>query len=432
MARARAPHGSVGRRATHAPAASAPPVQGAVLWLSVEVPDRFGQGGQRRQYHQIAALRELGRRIVVVSPAGPQDDSSIAALTEVVRPRLHLKGKAVPGAARRLARLVRSPRWEAIVLSHQDSVWLLPEGVGAPVLLDVHNAMSAWLLSRGLPEQAAQHRRLEERAIARADGVSTCSDTERIRLIEQHPDAASRTFAAPLGIDPEEWPERESSRSAPLVALFGGWGWEPNRRGLDWFLGEVWPRLAALAPDAQCRIAGTGLDAAVALPSGVEFVGKVPSLVDFAAEATVVAVPVIDGVGAAMKFAEALATGAAVIATPDAASAFPDSHAQVSADPEAWAGWIAERLARRGTDPTPAPERAQVLEERTWAECVAPIEDWLRTHARAVRGEEPGALPGSASASTPDGGSGDPAPGAEPGSAPGGDHAVPAPGQEPT
>ena len=383
MARARAPHGSAGRRAMPASTPSSRPSMRATLWLSVEVPDQFGQGGQRRQYHQIAALTELGRRIVVACPAGAQDDASIAALTEVVRPVLHVKGRRVPGATRRFARLVRSPRWDAIVLSHQDSVWLLPEGSVAPVLLDVHNAMSAWLLSRDLPEQAEQHRQLEARAIARADGVMVCSDVERARLIEQHPDAAPRTFTAPLGIDPGEWPDRAYSRSAPLIALFGGWAWEPNRRGLDWFVGEVWPRLVALVPDARCRIAGTGLDAALALPAGVEFVGKVPSLADFTAEATVVAVPVIDGVGAAMKFAEALATGAAVIATPDAASAFPGAQARVSSDPAEWATWIVERLARRGSEPAPAAARAQVLAERTWTECAAPIENWLRTHAHA-------------------------------------------------
>ena len=383
MARPRSPHAT--RRPEPSAMSDAPSSHGVVLWLSVEVPDRFGQGGQRRQYHQIAALRERGWRIVVVSPAGPQDDSSIAELTEVVRPRLHVKGRAVPGAARRLARRVRGGGWDAIVLSHQDSVWLLPEDPGAPVLLDVHNAMSSWLLSRGLPEQAAPHRRLEARAIARADGVTTCSDAERIRLIEQHPDAAGRVFAAPLGIDPAEWPDREYSRSAPLVALFGGWAWEPNRRGLDWFIGEVWPRLADLVPDAECRIAGTGVDASTALPAGVVFAGKVPSLADFTAQATVVAVPVIDGVGAAMKFTEALASGAAVIATPDAASAFPDAQAQVSADPDAWAAWIAARLAHRDTESVPAAARAQVLAERTWSACVAPVDAWLRAHSGAAR-----------------------------------------------
>jgi hypothetical protein len=384
MARARTPHAA--RQAPPSAASGAQPSQGAVLWLSVEVPDRFGQGGQRRQYHQIAALRERGWRIVVASPAGPQDDVSIAELTEVVRPRLHVKGRAVPGAARRLARRVRSGGWDAIVLSHQDSVWLLPDDPGAPVLLDVHNAMSSWLLARGLPEQADQHRRLEARAIARADGVMTCSDAERIRLVAQHPDVAARAFAAPLGIDPAEWPEREYSRSAPLVALFGGWAWEPNRRGLDWFLGEVWPRLATLVPDAECRIAGTGMDTSSVLPAGVAFVGKVPSLADFTAQATVIAVPVIDGVGAAMKFTEALATGAAVIATPDAASAFPDAPAQISADPDAWATWIAARLTHRATEPVPAAARARVLAERTWSACVAPVDDWLRAHTGAARG----------------------------------------------
>src|SRR5919198_1336832 len=56
-----------------------------LLWLSAETPGRDGGGGQRRQYHQIRALCESGVSVVVAALAGPQDDSSVRALTSVHR-----------------------------------------------------------------------------------------------------------------------------------------------------------------------------------------------------------------------------------------------------------------------------------------------------------------------------------------------------------
>jgi polysaccharide biosynthesis protein PslH len=352
-----------------------------VLWVSAETPSRDGQGGQRRQFHQIAALRDRGHDITVLVPASGQDDASIRSLVPVLRPRLTRFHRIRPALIDRMHRVIADPAWDAIVVSHHESSWLLPHDRTAPVLLDVHNVLSHWHRAAGRAEQAEQAHREEAEAVDRATGVTTCSALETRRLLAEHPAAAGRVLTAPLGVDPAEWPDHGFPRDEARLLMFGSWSWEPNRRGLRWFADEVWPRVTARADAAVALVAGTGADELAARTPGIRVVGRVPDLAELAASATVVAVPVLDGVGASVKFAEALASGGAVVATRDGANAFEDTPAFVSDDPAAWAEWIVERFERRGVEPAPAPGRAVALAGMTWGAAVAPIDEWLRAHA---------------------------------------------------
>jgi len=373
-----------------------------ILWVSVELPDRDGQGGQRRQFHQIAALRERGHEITVLCPAGRQQSPSLGAVAQVRRPRLHVRGRAVPLALRRVRRLLSELRWDAVLVSHHDSAWLLPERLATPVLLDLHNVISHWHRRSGRAEAAAAAVGAEAAAVDRADAVTTCSRVEADRLQEMHPDLAAPVFVAPLGVAPHEWPEQVFDRSAPRVALFGGWGWEPNRLGLTWFVEQVWPLVRAQVTAAQCLIAGSGVPASLIegraddegpAADGLSFVGRVDDLAAFTATAAVVAVPVQRGVGAALKYAESLASGAAVVATADAAGAFaalplPDAALLVSDDPGQWATWIVERLQRRHVEAAPAAGRDLALSALTWDAAVQPVHAWL-TQRRPGQETEP-------------------------------------------
>src|SRR5690606_2778693 len=137
-------------------------------------------------------------------------------------------------------------------------VRMLPTAPTAPALLDLHNVCSAWHAAAGRDAQATAARALEMEALQRVDAVTTCSDLESRRLREQHPDLSVPAFTAPLGVDPEEWPAHPFDRAHPRVALFGGWTWEPNRRGLAWFIDEVWPRVTSAIGEAEAIVAGSG------------------------------------------------------------------------------------------------------------------------------------------------------------------------------
>ncbi|MDQ1556319.1 MAG: polysaccharide biosynthesis protein PslH, partial [Actinomycetota bacterium] len=113
---------------------------------------------------------------------------------------------------------------------------------------------------------------------------------------------------------------------------------------------------------------------------GVEIVGRVDSIPAFLAGVAVVAVPVIKGPGTPVKFAEALASGAAVAATTDAAEGCPDAPANTSNDPAELAAAIAhllnhpEEAQQRGAE-----TRAYALARCPWSVTQQPLVNWVLT-----------------------------------------------------
>ncbi len=160
----------------------------------------------------------------------------------------------------------------------------------------------------------------------------------------------------------------------PVVKLFGNWAWAPNEAGLRWFLEEVWPRREERESWA-CQIAGTGVVGP--LPPGVVAVGRVESLSDFLADATVVAVPVRNGVGAPVKFAEALASGAPVLASLAGAPNLASLAACVSDEPSHWAHTLTDVLRRPDHyESVGRHARETVLRDGSWPTVSSPLIDW--------------------------------------------------------
>lgn len=349
-----------------------------ILWVSAETPDQGGQGGQRRQFHQIKGLIDLGHEVHVISLRSDQFVSSIREIASIRRFRVAVRGRSVRALLERMRRTIRSSDVDVIVVSHVDSRWMLPGDIRAvrPVLLDVHNVLSSWYDTRGLTELRDDELEAEQEAFDISTAVMTCSTLEAERLRRSHPGLTLPVLVAPLGVDPREWPDEPMDREAPLVVAFGNWSWHPNHLGLQWLLDEVWPSVHAQVPGARLEIAGTGADRSV--HPGVTVLGRIDDLAAFTARATVVAVPVFEGVGASVKFAESLATGAAVIATPDGANGTDAPPCLVSADATAWVEWIVARLCNRRSEPAPSPARAYALSNLTWAQAVAPIDMWIR------------------------------------------------------
>ena len=92
----------------------------------------------------------------------------------------------------------------------------------------------------------------------------------------------------------------------------------------------------------RCEVAGS--DAQTSVGQGVVHVGRVPSVPEFLSDAHVVAVPVRQGVGAPVKYMEAIASGVPVIATCDGVSITRPGLATVSDDPEPWVSFFRQVL----------------------------------------------------------------------------------------
>ena len=367
------------RRAdTRRAGAAGPPRVG---WLSAETPDRHGNGGQRRQYHQISALHEAGIDVRVATLAGPQDDASLRELVPVQRfGPLRRRGLLTDPT---LDRFLASGRFTAAVVASSESVahvWRALARHTIPWLLDLHNVNSRWHRSRGELLLALRWRLREVTALRQAALTTACSQQEAEALRGWI--ARARVQVAGHGVDPIEWPEDALAvERLPAVGFFAAWGHLPNREGAEWLAQSVWPAVVRDVPEARLLLTGSGQPPASLLAQpGVEHAGRVDDLARYLGAIRVVVVPIVNGIGARMKFGEALASGAAVVSTTTGAEGFAADEVFVRADDaDAFARACVELL--RDGDRAAAigrAGRALALERLRWDATSEPILRFVR------------------------------------------------------
>lgn len=346
-----------------------------VHWISNETPDRFGQGGQRRQFFQVQALSNAGHEVRVVTLAGPQDDMSIGRVAKEVHrvPALEFRGR-LPLPWRRRALRRRLSEWaDVIIVAHTESWlrfhWAFPRGV--PVLVDFHNVFSRWTEVGG-KDEADRWMALEHHIRTVADAVTVTSEREAASV----PPGRAPIIVVENGIEPGEWSIEPFPASDPVLKLFGNWAWTPNANGLEWFVREVWPSVHT-ATGATCQIAGTGVASALADIPGVVALGRVPDLQRFLSDAWAIAVPLPESVGSPVKYAEALSVGVPVISTEQGAP----GHRELPCITDDTTGWINELTDWLGHEDPPRvlgpAERQQRLDSLSWTAATIPLLAWV-------------------------------------------------------
>ncbi|HEY4192121.1 MAG TPA: glycosyltransferase family 4 protein [Mesorhizobium sp.] len=168
--------------------------------------------------------------------------------------------------------------------------------------------------ARSLPERLLFKREarlleaMEARLCRRARFVFTLAEEDRAALGVASDD---RSAVLPLTTRPSA-PPKQARRIECDTALIGTWTWQPNRIGLDWFLGRVVPHLR---PDFSIRIAGS-MPAGVKSPHpGVSFVGRVPDAQAFVRSAAVIPLISTAGSGVQLKTIETFELGLPSVAT---------------------------------------------------------------------------------------------------------------------
>ena len=87
--------------------------------------------------------------------------------------------------------------------------------------------------------------------------------------------------------------------------MFGSWNHRPNRIAVQWFADYVWPAVRSEVPDARLQLLGPHHPPiSVTSVAGIHVVGRVPSLAEALGQASVVIVPIREGVGTRVKFVE--------------------------------------------------------------------------------------------------------------------------------
>ncbi|MBZ9743801.1 glycosyltransferase family 4 protein [Mesorhizobium sp. CO1-1-7] len=169
---------------------------------------------------------------------------------------------------------------------------------------------SAGIFQRLLFRREARLLKLvEERLCRRARFVFTLAEEDRGALGVASDD---RSAVLPL-VTCATAPVRNGRRAIDCdAALIGTWTWQPNRIGLDWFLGKVVPHLR---PGFRIRIAGHMPSGVTSAHPGVEFVGRVADARAFVRGAAVIPLISTAGSGVQLKTIETFELGLPSVAT---------------------------------------------------------------------------------------------------------------------
>jgi glycosyltransferase involved in cell wall biosynthesis len=188
-----------------------------------------------------------------------------------------------------------------------------------PVIYNAHNLESAFrhrLGDESIPrEQLERFERLILKSCAESwmvsdpdlAGAAALAPEAKLRLVPNVVDVAAIRPVAP----------RAGQRSVLFVADFS---YRPNREGLELLRKAVMPRIWETAPEVTLTIAGKGSEAASGGDERIAGLGFAPDLAALYEAAGCVAVPLLEGGGSPLKFVEALAYGAPIVATPRAAA----------------------------------------------------------------------------------------------------------------
>lgn len=248
---------------------------------------------------------------------------------EALRPQasFYSSGNA-PSALRRKVRELMTRSSVAMVdLKMIDAL----DGVGMPFIYNAHNTENQLFQRRADYEpqpvrslmrmEAARVRRIEARTVRNARLVAACSENDRRELVELVPEASSKIFVVPNGVDTLHYGRVPSIPKEPRTLLItGSYDWRPNLLGLEWFLTDVMPALRERMAGHQfaIRVAGrmkSDLVTKLSAFSEITAVPNPPDMIEELARAAIVLAPIVASSGTRLRILEAWAAGRPVVTT---------------------------------------------------------------------------------------------------------------------
>lgn len=187
-------------------------------------------------------------------------------------------------------------------------------------LLDEHNCESElakqrlaqtnnWLKRRFLKIEYKKLCKFESKALRDVDHVILLSDQDKKLLIH----VANRDFNCdiiPISVKDRGVKSYRTNIDSLRILFLGTLTWEPNIRGIEWFINKVMP----FTKNVELIVAGRGLDKRLEREN-VHILGYVENLDKIYDECDIMIVPLFMGSGQRVKIIEAYSKGMPVITT---------------------------------------------------------------------------------------------------------------------
>lgn len=400
-----------------------------ILLLASRVPDANGRADQRTVFRWLQFMAARGHRIHLIAldtwecpgRANPPLHQFCERI-EIFRQSLpaammhaacgYLRGLPLqvgafwnPRAARAVQR-ARAEREFDLVYAHlirTAEYARLPSAMPRVLAMQVAQSLNLERMARHARGQARRiFYRFELRAVRnyeRTVGI----DFDRCAVISTHDRSAiglvaAHTWLMPHGVDLDEFrpaPRRRQASGGPVV-MSGVLNTATNIEAASWMLTEIWPRVRARLPGASLRIVGRDPAAAVrrlARATGVELIASPAALAPHLRDAALAVAPIRIAAGLQNKVLEAMASGLAVVATPQANEgirALPGREIVLAADADSFAREVIALLVdplRRFAIGNSA--RARVERSFSWERHFWRLERGLERLVQATRATQP-------------------------------------------
>ena len=178
------------------------------------------------------------------------------------------------------------------------------------------------------------------------------SERERRLFTDHFPEHGGKVSAIPNCVNVEEY-EKLSVEPIPNQLIFSGpFRYLVNYEAMQWFVGEVFPRVLEQVPDARLLITGDNTGLTLPPVPNVTMTGYVGNIKSLLASSWISIAPLLNGGGTRLKILEAMAVGTPVIATSKGAEgldAVPDEHLLIADTPEVFADQVIRTLRDRDT-----------------------------------------------------------------------------------
>ncbi len=228
--------------------------------------------------------------------------------------------------------------------------------------------------------------RFELRALARFDGVQTCTLENRCYLesfLGRNKNVAAGNLDVRNGlpsvrddlraaIDLARYDYNEDGREPDTVLFVGSFQHPPNRHALSYFVERIWPGVRTARPATRLLVAGAQAPpnfAATLDTPGIEFLGRVEDIRELYARCAVFVCPILSGSGIRVKLLEAFAAGIPAVSTPLGAEGFAGETGEIVELAETPQAFVAATLSLLD-DPEKAramARRARDEVERNWS-----------------------------------------------------------------
>jgi glycosyltransferase involved in cell wall biosynthesis len=187
-------------------------------------------------------------------------------------------------------------------------------------IFERHHALASNVAMRSLwKSQAEKMRRFEGEALRRFRLAIAVSERDAKQLRERYGLSRVETIATGVDLDYFTFAEPVIKPGNEVRIVFtGSMDWQPNVDGMNFFLRDIWPKIAEALPQATFTIVGRNPPAdLVRRAQGLKwtFTGFVDDIRSYVRDADIYVVPLRIGGGTRIKVYEAMASGCPVIST---------------------------------------------------------------------------------------------------------------------